>query len=415
MSGKNHSSIGIHHPEGEAPRAYRRLGLLRRGRNGALVAMGLLGAGAALVIGMRVLQAHSLEEAARQQSILHVKVVTPQEVSGGSLLSLPGTLQGFIEAPIYARVGGYVARWYRDIGDPVRQGDLLAQLDVPELNQQLNEAKAAQRQAATNLQLAQTTFDRWEALRKRDAVSQQEYDEKRSAQAVAVAAEASATATVRRLEEQLGYSRIVAPFSGIVTRRNVDIGNLVDAGGGTKSLFTLAKSDPLRVYVYVPQNYASQVKVGDKAEVSLKEMPEAKFSGAIVRTARAIDPVTRTLQVEVDLPNGDGRLLPGAYVQVGIRTRGEAASSTLSLPGNTLLFRPEGPRVGVVDDAGRVQLRPVAIGRELGINIELKGGVAKTDRIILNPPDSLSNGDPVSIVAPAPEAGAGRPAPRSGS
>src|SRR5690606_17965257 len=252
----------------------------------------------------------------------YVSVISPKSTAEDNLLRLPGTLQGSIEAPIYARTSGYVSRWYKDIGDQVKQGDLLAQIDAPEVVQQLNEAKAAQAQAATNLQLAKSTFERWDALRKRDAVSQQDLDEKRNALAVAQAAETSAKATVQRLQDQVGFSRIVAPFSGVITRRNIDIGNLVDAGGGSRVLFTMAKSDTLRVYVYVPQSYAPQIKTGNKAEVTLRELPGRSFTGTIARTAAAIDPLTRTMQIEIRLPNPDGVLLPGAYAQVAIKATG---------------------------------------------------------------------------------------------
>ncbi|HEX9392973.1 MAG TPA: efflux RND transporter periplasmic adaptor subunit [Usitatibacteraceae bacterium] len=400
MSQKQHSSIGIHHPANGMPRGVSRLRLLGRMQRYALLTLGVLAIGAAIVLGMRMAKARDLDETARAQSTRYVIVTNPKAASGDNLLRLPGTLQGFVEAPIYARVGGYLAHWYKDIGDPVEKGELLAQLEVPEVAQQLNEALAAQRQTATNLQLAESTFDRWEALRKRDAVTQQEYDEKRNALASARAAAASSLATVTRLQEQVGFGRITAPFSGIVTRRNIDVGNLVDAGSGTKVLFTLAKNDRLRVYIYVPQNYAAQIRIGDKADIVLKEMPGRKFAGTVVRTAKAIDPLSRTLQVEVNLPNIDGTLLPGAYVEVGIRTRGAEAGKTLTVPGNTLLFRPEGLRVGVVDAAGKVHLQPVTISREMGIEVELSSGVSTADRIILNPPDALAEGDTVNVTTP---------------
>lgn len=397
MSEKRHSSIGIHGLQAhEGAHGVRRLQLLGQTRRYALLGLGVLGVGAAIVLGLRVVRAYALDEVSRDQAIRYVTVVTPRANSADSLLRLPGTLQGFTEAPIYARTSGYVSRWYKDIGDHVKQGDLLAQIDAPEVEQQLNEAKA-------NQQLAKVTFDRWEALQKRDAVSAQEFEEKRNALA-------TATATVKRLQEQVGYSRIVAPFSGVVTRRNIDIGNLIDAGGGSRILFTLAKSDPLRVYVYVPQNYAARIHAGDQAEVSLKEMPGERFVGSIVRTAGAIDTLTRTMQVEVNLPNGDGKLLPGAYVQVAIKTRGATTeSNSLTLPSNTLLFRPEGPRAGVVDAEGKARLVPVAITRELGNEIEVSG-LKPEDRVIVNPPDSLVDGDTVSVVADKQETKEGKDA-----
>lgn len=385
MSEKRHSSLGIHGLNAHsAAHGIDRVRRLKQTQKYALVALGVLGIGAAIVVGQRFAKAYALEDVSREQAMRYVTVISPKANSADNPLSLPGTLQGFTEAPIYARTSGYVSRWHKDIGDQVKQGELLAQLEVPEVEQQLNEAKA-------NLQLAQATFERWDALRKRDAVSNQEFEEKRNTLA-------TATANVKRLQEQVGYSRIVAPFSGVVTRRNIDIGNLVDAGGGSRVLFTLAKSDPLRVYVYVPQSYASRVRTGDKADVSLREMPGETFSGSIVRTAGAIDTVTRTMQVEVNLPNKDGRLLPGAYVQVNIKVKGGgSASEALTLPSNTLLFRPEGIRAAVVDADGKARLKPVTIVRELGTSIEVNG-LKVEDKVIVNPPDSLADGDSVSVV-----------------
>ncbi len=401
MSKTRHAAIGIHHPVNGKRPPVTRLRLLRRVHLFALLLIGVLIIGIVIVASIRAARADALAQTAREQSTRYVIVTQPTAVSGDYLLRLPGSLQALVEAPIYARVGGYLTRWYKDIGDPVKQGELLAQLDVPELTQQLNEALALQRQTATNLKLAESTFERWEALRKRDAVSPQEFDEKRNGLAVANAAAAASLATVKRLQEQVGYSRITAPFAGVITRRNIDIGNLIDAGSGTKLLFTLAKSDQLRAYIYVPQNYALQVKIGDKADITLREMPGRKFSGTIVRTAKAIDPITRTLQVEVSLTNDDGALLPGAYAEVAIRTKTSEANKVVAVPGNTLLFRPDGPRVGVVNAEGKVHLQPVKISREMGIDIELSSGLSIGDRIIVNPPDGLAEGDMVTVAKPA--------------
>jgi len=386
MSEKRHSSIGIHgQPAHEGAHTINRVRMLKQTQKYALLVLGVLGLGAVLVIGQRIAGANVLEDVSREQATRYVNIIAPKANASESMLRLPGTLQGFTEAPIYARTSGYVTHWYKDIGDQVKQGELLAQINAPEVEQQLNEAKA-------NLQLAKATFDRWDALQKRDAVSNQEFEEKKNALA-------TATAAVKRLQDQVGYSRIVAPFSGVVTRRNIDIGNLVDAGGGSRILFTLAKSDPLRVYIYVPQNYATRVKCGDKAEITLREMPGQVFSGSIVRTAGAIDTLTRTMQVEVNLPNADGRLLPGAFVQVAIKTltAGENGGA-LTLPGNTLLFRPEGPRAAVVDADGKARLVPVTIARELGSDIEVNG-LRLEDKVIVNPPDSLADGDVVSVIS----------------
>ena len=398
MSENRHSSIGIHglHAH-QGAQGFNRIKLLKRTQRVALLVLCLLLIGAAIIVALRFAKGSALAETSEEQQTRYVNVISPKPANANNTLNLPGTLQGAIEAPIFARTSGYVTKWYKDIGDQVRQGDLLAQIDAPEIVQQLNEAKAAQLQAVTNLQLAKSTFDRWDALRKRDAVSQQELDEKRNALAFAQAADTSSKATVQRLQDQVGYSRIVAPFAGVITRRNIDIGNLVDAGGGSRVLFTLAKSDTLRAYVYVPQNYASQIKVGAKADVSLKELPGQTFEATIARTAGAIDTLTRTMQVEISLPNKDGKLLPGSYVQVAIKTKG-GENGGVVVPSNVLLFRPEGLRAAVVDGNGKVHLQPVTIGRELGIEVELASGVKPGDQLIVNPADSLNDGDVVKVA-----------------
>jgi multidrug efflux system membrane fusion protein len=395
MSETRHSSLGIHglHAH-ERAHGFNRIRMLKRMHRVVLLILAVLLIGAAIVVALRFAKGSALAETSKEQQARYVTVISPKSVDGNNVLTLPGTLQGSIEAPIFARTSGYVAKWYKDIGDQVKQGDLLAQIDTPEVVQQLNEAKA-------NLQLAQATFERWDALRKRDAVSQQEFDEKQNTLA-------TARATVQRLQDQVNYSRIVAPFAGVITRRNIDIGNLVDAGGGSRVLFTLAKSDPLRAYVYVPQNYATQVKTGDKVDVTLREMPGQTFTATIARTAGAIDTLTRTMQVEVTLPNRDGKLLAGSYVQVAIKTKGGEGGG-LIVPSNVLLFRPEGLRAALVDANGKVHLQPVKIGRELGQEVELSTGVTANDRLIVNPADSLNEGDVVSVVTPK-EEGTAKPA-----
>jgi multidrug efflux system membrane fusion protein len=399
MTEERHANIGIHGLQAHGgARGIQRLYLLGRVQKFALLLVCVLIIGAAIVIGLRFAKASELAGVSKQQAMRYVTVVNPRDAAVDNLLRLPGTLQGAIEAPIYARTNGYVTRWVKDIGDPVKRGDLLALIDTPEVAQQLNEAKATQAQAVTNLQLAKSTFERWDALRKRDAVSQQDLDEKRNTLAVAVAADNSAKATVQRLQDQLGYSRVIAPFDGIVTRRNIDIGTLIDAGGGARVLFTMAKSDPLRVHIYVPQGYSTQIKTGDKVGITLTEIPGKVFEGSIARTAGAIDTLTRTLQVVVDLPNPNGELLPGAYVQVVVKANGSGAGA-LTIPSNALLFRPEGTRVAIVND-GKVHLQPVVIGRELGVDVELASGVKAQDKLIINPSDSLSEGDAVSVIAP---------------
>lgn len=384
MSERNHSSIGIHHsPGGAGSHRVRRFEALARARRFVLYGGVAAGLGIATIATLRFMSAQALAEATQNQTVRYVELVTPKPGGGDSVLRLPATLQGYVEAPIYARTSGYVAAWYKDIGEPVKQGDLLAKIDTPEVAQQLVEAEAA-------LKLAKASLDRWESLLQSRSVSQQEVDERRNAWA-------SANATVQRLQYQLGFNRIVAPFNGIVTKRGVDVGNLVDSGAGAKALFVVTRSDPLRVYIQVPQTQANRIKVGDRAEVSLQELPGQDFPGRVVRTARAIDTASRTLQVEVNLPNPDGRLLPGAYVQVALQAKSGVSDGIFRIPGNALLFRPEGPQVAAVDGEGKVHLKTVKISRELGVEVELNGGVEAGDRLVINPSDSLADGDTVAV------------------
>jgi len=343
----------------------------------------------------RISNAKELESGTAERNKLYVRVATPSAPSAGPTVSLPGTLQGFVQAPIAARASGYLKRWYKDIGSRVKKGDLLAEIETPEIDQQLTQAIAAREQAASSLDLAKSTFDRWENLRRKDVVSQQEVDERRSADAQARANLAAADANVERLRHLEGFKRIVAPFDGVITRRSVDVGDLIDSGG-SRPLFVLAQTDSLRVYVNVPQSYAQLVKPGQQVTVTQAELRSQAFKGEIVRTAAAIDAQTRTMQVEIVLPNREGTLLPGAFVQVALPL---PSSDALTVPGNAVMFRAEGPRVAVVGAGERVSLRPVKLGRNFGESIEVLDGVSRTDRLVLNPPDSLNEGDVVAIAA----------------
>jgi RND family efflux transporter MFP subunit len=285
----------------------------------------------------------------------------------------------------------------------MQKGELLAEIETPEIDQQLSQAIATRAQTASSLELAKGTQERWEALRKKDAVSQQELDEKRSANVQARANVAAADANVERLRQMEGFKRVVAPFAGIITKRNVDVGDLIDAGGGSgaRALFVLSQTDPLRVYVNVPQTYAQLIKVGQKVAITQTELPGKRFDGEIVRTAGSIDTTTRTMQVEINLPNKNAMLLPGAFVQVALPL---PADASLVIPANALLFRKDGLSVAVVDGNGTVHLRPVQIGRNLGPTIEVLQGVSISDRLVLNPADSLAEGDHVTVSAASREA-----------
>lgn len=381
---------------------------MRRARWVVIVVAVLLAVGAARTLVSRYNNAHALERQVAAQTSRYVHTIAPKPANASRELTLPGTLQGYVESPIYARTSGYVVRWFKDIGTHVNKGDVLALLDTPEVDQELNQAQAARNQAAARKALAQTSLTRWQNLRQKDAVSQQELDERTSAANQAQADLAAAEANVRRLQELQGFRRVVAPFAGVVTKRNVDVGTLVNAGnaGANRELFTLAQTDPLRIYLYVPQAYSQQVRVGQDVAVTLAELPGQTFHGTIARASGAIDTTTRTMQVEVQLPNKDGRLLPGAYVQVAIK--GKAATDaaagdaqTFIVPTNTLLFRKEGPRIAVAEN-GRVDLRPITIGRDYGRTVEIVSGLRASDALIVNPADSIEQGEAVTVVAPKP-------------
>ncbi len=333
-------------------------------------------------------------------SVPTVAVVQPQTEPGNDELVLPGNLQAFEESPIFARTNGYLMRWYKDIGSKIQKGELLAAIDTPEIDQELSQARASREQVKSALELAKISADRWANLRKTDSVSQQEADQQASGYQQAQANLAAADANVRRLEQLESFKNVYAPFSGVLTRRNVDPGVLINSGAGLtgKELFDIARVDPLRVYVSVPQAYAPNMKTGMKATVTLQEFPGQKFTGAVARTADAIDPATRTLNTEVDVPNKDGKLLPGSFGQVHFATG--TSVPRITIPVNAMLFRAEGPRVAVVDKDSTVHLRPISIGRDFGATLEILGGLEVSDRIIINPSDSLEEGQKVHVATP---------------
>ncbi len=316
-------------------------------------------------------------------------------------LALPGTLQAYTEAPIYARTSGYLKKWYKDIGGHVKTGDVLADIDTPEVDQELSQAKATREQVAANLSLAKSSADRWVALRKSDAVSEQESDERQSAYVQLQGTLAASDANVRRLEDLESFTHVLAPFDGVVTRRNVDVGTLVNAGNGgsQQALFTVAQMDPIRVYVNVPEMSAAAIRTGLSASLELGQYPGEQFDGHVVRTAESIDPGTRTLLTEVDVPNRQGRLLPGGYTQVHMKVGSTAPR--LQVPVNALLFRAEGLRAVVVDANHRTHLRPLTIGRDYGTSLEVLQGLSADDWIVLNPADSLDEGQDVHVSQPA--------------
>ena len=338
-----------------------------------------------------------LQKETAASAIPSVNVVYPTPSTLSSEIALPGNTQAFIDAPIYSRTSGYLKNWYFDIGAHVKKGQLMATIETPEVDQQLQVAQADLKSAQANLDLANTTSARYQNLLKTNSVSKQETDVAVSDAAARKAAVDASMANVRRLEQLQSFEKVYAPFDGIVTARNTDIGRLISAGQNTtpQELFHLAAIGKLRVYVSVPEGYSSGIEDGDKATLTLDEYPGKTFEGTITRNSNAIDQSTRTLNVEVDIANPKGELLPGAYVFVHFKVPEHVSS--LMIPSNTLLFRSEGLRVGVVRD-GRVQLVPVKIGRDAGATVEIASGLSPNDAVILDPSDSLASGQEVQIA-----------------
>jgi membrane fusion protein, multidrug efflux system len=370
----------------------------------------LLVAGAVTLLG-HVSHERALAKETELDTVPTVAVVHPLAEKPDEELVLPGSLQAYEESPIYARTSGYLVRWYKDIGSRVTEGELLATIDTPEVDQELNQTRAARQQIVAQLELAKISADRWENLRKSDSVSAQEADQQTSGYKQAQANLAAADANVRRLEQLEGFKKVYAPFSGVLTKRNVDPGALINAGAGAagRELFDIARVDPLRVYTSVPQAYAPYIKVGASTKVTLQEFPGPGFPAKIARTAEAIDPNTRTLLTEVDVPNKDGRLLPGSFGEVHFA--GGSNVDKVTIPVNAMLFRAEGPRLAVVGADNKVRLRQINIGKDYGATLEILGGVSTEDQIVINPPDSLEDGQPVNIARTQPASGQG-PAPQ---
>jgi RND family efflux transporter MFP subunit len=353
----------------------------------------------------------ALERDAEHAGKLSVEVVRPQKSSAALDLVLPGNVQAFLDTPIYARTNGYLRKWYADIGAHVKAGQLLAEIDTPEVDDQLRAARADLANAEANYALAKSTADRWTEMLKSKSVSKQETDEKVGDMLAKKGTLDAARFNVARLEKTQSFQKVYAPFDGIVTARNVDVGALIDAGssgGPAKELFHVAQADRLRVYVNVPQAYAQEVRAQQTAYLTLTETPAKHYPGMVARTAGAVDPQQRTLLVEVDVDNRNGDLLPGAYAQVHFALSGQAAPFTL--PGNAFLFRPGGVKVATVDPRQTVKLVDVELGTDYGTRVAVVSGLQGNEQVILNPQDSIVDGAPVRVVPPK----TGEPKPASG-
>jgi len=328
-----------------------------------------------------------------------VTTIHPTRTASQVELDLPGNLAAFEETPIYARVSGYLKHWFTDIGTRVVEGQPLAEIETPELDQELIQATAALAQANANLEIARSSADRWNNLRKSDAVSQQDTEVKVGTWHARQADVQAAEANVQRLKEMANFKKLTAPFPGVITIRTVDAGTLITAGS-SKEIFRLARVDPLRVYVSLPQAYSQMVKTNDEAVLTLSELPGETFTGKVERTAGAIDPASRTLLTEILVSNRDAKLFPGAHAMV--RLRMAAGVPPVVVPVNTLLFRTEkGVQVGLADANGIVRLAGVTLGRDYGTTVEIVHGLSETDAVILNPSDSLESGVKVRVVPAA--------------
>ena len=390
-------------PDGFRPRPRTRR------QTGVLVAAAALAALAFLIysgIHSRAAAESRLTKRTEEAAIPTVAVVLPQEGAPTQEIVLPGNTQAFSDAPIYARTSGYLKRWYFDIGAHLQKGQLLAVIETPEVDRQLEQARADLETAQANLNIAKITATRWQDLVSDGSVSQQETDQAVSNLSAVKSAAESSAANVRRLEQLQSFEKIYAPFDGVVTARNTDIGALIDAGASTqpRELFHMAAIRELRLYVSVPEVYSRAARSGAPATLTLDEFPGQTFHGTLVRNANSIDIASRTLLVEVDVDNPTGQLLPGAYVFVHLKLPDETRSVTI--PSNTLIFRKEGLQVGLVRN-GKAELVPVKISRDYGNRVEIVSGLQPTDAVIVDPSDSLVAGMPVRLST-KPEGGTGR-------
>jgi RND family efflux transporter MFP subunit len=354
----------------------------------------LLGSG----IWSRVKAGANLRAETTQAAVASVSVVSPKATAPTDEIILPGNVQPYISSPIYARTNGYLKKWYFDIGARVKKGQLLAVIETPEVDQQLEQARSNLLTAQANLELASITKTRYQGLLKSNAVSQQDVDNAVGTYNANKAIVEADQAAVQQYSALVSFEKIYAPFDGVITARNTDIGDLINSGSSSNvktDLFHIAQPGTLRVYVNVPEEYSRGVKVGMTADLSLAEFPDRKFQGKVVRTAEAINVTTRTLLIEVDVDNPTGTLLTGSYAEVHLAV--PTRTSTFLLPVNTLLFRTDGLRVGVVKE-GKVVLTPVTPGHDFGNDIEIVAGLKADDQIILNPPDSIVSGQQVQIV-----------------
>lgn len=366
---------------------------LRHARRLGAVVLLLLLLGGGWRLGFNIHQAQALQQRTVDSLQRTVSIVRAKPGQLKRKLELPATLRGGSETIIYARSSGYLAAWAKTIGDRVKKGELLARIEAPEQRQELAQARAVRQQVQVRLVQARQTFERWQVLRAQDSVSQQDFEDKRSARDLAAADLVAAEANVRRLEELEGFRRIVAPFDGVITRRSVEVGNLISAGG--KELFAITQTDPLRLTLWVPQTYAGEVRAGQEVAILINERPGKPIAARIEHVAGAIDPVNRSRQIDLVLPNPDGKLLPGSFVQVAVNL--VSGIEALVVPANVIVITAEGPRIIMVDRENRLVFRPVKLGRDLGREVEVLSGIEVDDALVSSPSDFLVEGEKVTL------------------
>jgi RND family efflux transporter MFP subunit len=374
--------------------------LRRMGAVAALAAIAI----AAYGLVSRASETSRLRHLTETQAVPTVAIVAPTGAENHMGLELPGRLQAYISAPIYARVPGYLKTWKYDIGGKVKAGDVLAEIDTPDLDQQLMQARAALSVAQANAKLAQITAERWQSLASTDAVAKQDVDQRTFTWNANVAQVKAAQANVDQLVAEEGFKRLIAPFAGIVTARDTDIGALINVGAaGGAQLFVVSETEKLRVYVNVPQNYVPSVPAGTKATISVPEHPDKTYSGTVEASAQAVNPSTGTTLMQIIVDNGAGEMMPGDYASIHLQIA--AAGHVLSVPSSALIFDAKGLSIATVDADNRVVLKPVTIERDLGAVVELASGLSPNDRVIANPPDGIGNGAEVRLAAAPSSAG----------
>jgi RND family efflux transporter MFP subunit len=374
------------------PRRLRRIGAAFAFLAIAVVAYGLIS---------RAAQTSRLNELTQAQAVPVVAVVAPNHTENAAGLDLPGRLQAYISAPIYARVPGYLKSWKHDIGAKVKAGDVLAEIDTPDLDQQLMQARAALSVSEANAKLAQIGAERWQSLASTDAVAKQDVDQRTFTWNANIAQVKAAQANVDRLIAEEGFKRLIAPFDGIVTARETDIGALINVGAaGGAQLFVVSETSKLRVYVNVPQNYVPSVPPGTKATISVPEHPDKTYGGTVEASAQAVDPTTGTTLMQLIVDNSAGEMMPGDYSSIHLQI--SSAANVLSVPSSALIFDAKGLSIATVGADNRVLLKPVSIERDLGAVVELASGLAPNDRVIQNPPDGIGNGTEVRLAGAAP-------------